>query len=328
MSMSSQERSSVHRPLAAAAIAFLLAVGCTFEGDHQVPPSTDPPISINAVPEPIEPCGSVVRLEVPGTSNIFGAGIAEPPAPAGGGGGSQPPCLSIPRGASTIDFDATGRVYFETLRFDNPSQFHRCAQGHEVTAPVWGPDGPSVGGCTTNPGGMSISAAGVISGISSHHGVGYLVGVFLPDALPEGPPPESLDFGPDYDFTALCPEMRQTFFIGDGHTSDGTVQRFGVPKEATRMYLGFTDAWGFRHDPGYYGDNSGSLDVTMRAPELAARQAQARRQSSSLRCQPLLIRRQRSTSRSMGVMASHSGTGGPCPRSLLISPIEYMGSLP
>jgi hypothetical protein len=111
---------------------------------------------------------------------------------------------------------------------------------------------------------VSISAAGVISGISSRHGVGYLVGVFLPDALPEGPPPNGLDFGDNYDFTALCPEMRQTFFIGDGHTSDGTVQRFGVPKGATRMYLGFTDAWGFRHDPGYYGDNSGSLEVTIR----------------------------------------------------------------
>ena len=63
---------------------------------------------------------------------------------------------------------------------------------------------------------------------------------------------------------ALCPQMRQTFFIGDGHTSDGTVQRFDVPTGATRVYLGFTDAWGFRHDPGYYGDNSGLLEVNMR----------------------------------------------------------------
>lgn len=115
---------------------------------------------------------------------------------------------------------------------------------------------------------MSVSAAGGISGISSRHGVGYRVGVFLTDAPPEGPPLESLDLGDDDDFTALCPEMRQTFFIGDGHTSDGTVQRFGVPKGATRLYLGFTDAWGFRHDPGYYGDNSGSLEVTMRLRSL------------------------------------------------------------
>jgi hypothetical protein len=110
--------SSVRRPLAAVAIACLLTVGCTGKGDHQVPTSTPPLTSTRPVPEAIEPCGSVVRLEVPGTSNIFGAGIGEPPAPAGGGGGSQPPCLSIPRGTSTIDFDATGVVYFEALRYD------------------------------------------------------------------------------------------------------------------------------------------------------------------------------------------------------------------
>jgi hypothetical protein len=126
-----------------------------------------------------------------------------------------------------------------------------------------GPDGCSVGGCTTDPGDTSISAAGVISGISSSHGVGHLVGVFLPDANPEGPPPGNLDFGDDYDFAALCPAMRQTFFIGDGHTSDGEVQRFGVPRGATRLYLGFADAWGFRHDPGYYSDTSGSLEITV-----------------------------------------------------------------
>jgi len=256
--------SSVHQRLATLAIACLLIAGCTGTAAHEVPPSTARSVNISVEPEPIQLCGSAIRLEVPGTSNIFGAGVAQPPAPAGGGGGSHPPCLSIPRGTSTINFDATGRIYFEALRFDNPSQFHRCAQGHEVTAPVSGPDGPSVGGCSTNPGGMSISAAGVISGISSRRGVGYLVGVFLPDAVTEGPPPESLDFGDDYDFTALCPEMRQTFFIGDGHTKDGTVQRFGVPRGATRMYLGFTDAWGFRHDPGYYDDNSGSLQVKTR----------------------------------------------------------------
>ena len=243
-------------------VVTLLTAGCNAAGGEQAP-TIAPPASTSAAPGRIEPCGSAVTVEVPGTSNIFGAGIADPPAPAGGGGGSEPPCVSIPRGTSTIQVDATGTVHFEALRFDTPHP-HRCAQGPEVTAPVWGPDGPSVGGCTTNPGSTSISAAGAISGISSRHGVGYLVGVFLPDAIPQGPPPESLDFGHDYDFTALAPSLRQTFFIGDGHTTDGTAQRFWVPKKATRVYLGFTDAWSFRHEPGYYDDNSGSLEVTAR----------------------------------------------------------------
>ena len=172
--------------------------------------------------------------------------------------------MSIPRGTSTIDFDATGRVYFEALRFDTPSQFHRCAGGPEVTAPISGPDGPSVGGCTTTP-------ISMLDLLGRRH-LGDLVASWRwlpgrrlsPDTLPGGPPPESLDFGRDYDFMALCPQMRQTFFIGDGHTSDGAVQRFDVPTGAIRVYLGFTDAWGFRHDPGYYGDNSGSLEVNMR----------------------------------------------------------------
>jgi hypothetical protein len=59
-------------------------------------------------------------------------------------------------------------------------------------------------GCTSNPGGTSISAAGAISGISSTNGIGYLVGVFLPDGIPQSPPPEGLDFGHDYDFTMLA----------------------------------------------------------------------------------------------------------------------------
>jgi hypothetical protein len=58
--------------------------------------------------------------------------------------------------------------------------------------------------------------------------------------------------------------MRQIFFIGDGRTHDGEAQRFKVPRGATRLYLGFADAWGWRGAPGYFDDNSGSLDVTVR----------------------------------------------------------------
>ena len=253
----------IRRPLTGLGIVCLLTAGCTAAGGEPVTLATALPTSRSTLSERMAPCESAVTVEVLGTSNIFGAGIAKLPAPAGGGGGSEPPCVSIPRGTSTIRFDAKGIVYFEALRFDG-SHFHRCAQGHEVTAPKLGPDGPSVGGCTPNPGGTSISPAGVISGISSRHGVGYLVGVFLPDATPQGPPPESFDFGPDYDFTALAPSLRQTFFIGDGRSTDGSAQRFQVPKGATRLYLGFADAWSFWHEPGYYDDNSGSLEVTMR----------------------------------------------------------------
>lgn len=50
--------------------------------------------------------------------------------------------------------------------------------------------------------------------------------------------------------------MKQPFFIGDGQTSGGTVQKFLVPQGATRLYLGIWDG------VGYY-NNSGSLTATI-----------------------------------------------------------------
>ena len=172
--------------------------------------------------------------------------------------------MSIPRGTSTIDFDAQAASISRRSGSTPPHSSTGAREGLKSPRRYQDPTDPRSAAARPPPGTRLISSAGVISGILSRHGVGYLVGVFLPDTLPGGPPPESLDFGGDYDFMALCPQMRQTFFIGDGHTSDGTVQRFDVPTGATRVYLGFTDAWGFRHDPGYYGDNSGSLEVNMR----------------------------------------------------------------
>src|SRR5262249_39942824 len=58
--------------------------------------------------------------------------------------------------------------------------------------------------------------------------------------------------------------LNQTFFIGDGltGTGSGSVQVFHVPDGATRLYLGFADAFFFQGDPGYYDDNTGSLTAT------------------------------------------------------------------
>jgi hypothetical protein len=35
-----------------------------------------------------------------------------------------------------------------------------------------------------------------------------------------------------------------------------------VPAGATRLYLGFVDAFSFHGAPGYHDDNSGSLEAT------------------------------------------------------------------
>jgi hypothetical protein len=62
----------------------------------------------------------------PGTSNIFGASLADPPAPAGGGGGTAPPLVSFPSTVTSISIRASGRVDFLTRNEDDDVHFHRC----------------------------------------------------------------------------------------------------------------------------------------------------------------------------------------------------------
>jgi hypothetical protein len=45
------------------------------------------------------------------------------------------------------------------------------------------------------------------------------------------------------------------FFIGSGRTVN-------VPTEATRLYLGIADGYGFAGAPGHYSDNSGTFAAT------------------------------------------------------------------
>ena len=56
--------------------------------------------------------------------------------------------------------------------------------------------------------------------------------------------------------------LQQTFFIGNGKSSNMTSQRFNIPDGATRLYLGFVDGWYYEGDPGYLDNNTGSVNVT------------------------------------------------------------------
>ncbi len=172
---------------------------------------------------------------VPSTANIFGAGHDEPPAPGDGGAGTLPPMWTVPDSATAmIVTDANGTVA--------PTGFT-------------GGNGPGgeVGFVT------DISSHGGISGIV-HRGKGFfLVGVFLTDETPvEGEHPERLGFTDTENFTELAPLIGQTFFIGDGQG-----KTFVIPEGATRLFLGFADAFNVQGDPGWYGNNSGQLAVTV-----------------------------------------------------------------
>lgn len=116
-----------------------------------------------------------------------------------------------------------------------------------------GPDGQDdyIGGSASDLG---------ISGYSMP--MNCLLGVFLPDQVNGGAAPPSLDFVPAAakDSPVYSPAIFQTFFIGDGLRLDGvTVQEWVVPPNATRLFLGSSDGFG-------WSNNSGSFQLTVNKP--------------------------------------------------------------
>jgi hypothetical protein len=217
-------------------------------------------------PAMIARCGSTADVRVPARANIFGAGIAERPRPGGGGGGVAPVCVPVPQGVLTMVVEhARGGVSFSSHPgFSDGAQgsfFHRCSFGTDAKVRVViRADGATTDACGAAAGlGGAIDPAGLVSGVTSPDRIGYLAGVFLPDAPVTAPAPSGLDLEAGYESGRFAPLLQQVFFIGDGRTSAGRAQRFRVPVGATRLYLGYADAYGFVGPPGSYADNSGSL---------------------------------------------------------------------
>lgn len=200
--------------------------------DPVTPPATSRPATPTATPATCEPDACRVLA----TANIFGAGHKIPPVPGGGGRGTMPPLLSLPAGATrTVAFPSvSGQV--------NPIR---------DSAPWNGPGGNKVGP-------TDVESFEGISGILDSRNAMFFVGVFLSDAEPADPAPERLDFTGKEDFELLEPQIGQTFYIGDGGA-----RRFRVPAEATRLFLGFADAYFYVGQPGYYNNNQGELMVTV-----------------------------------------------------------------
>jgi hypothetical protein len=76
-----------------------------------------------------------------------------------------------------------------------------------------------------------------------------LIGVFLGAGQPDSSAaPGPLDFSTlsSRDFSTLSPLLKQPFFIGDGLRNDGlTEQSFIAPTDATRLFLGTMDGFGW-----------------------------------------------------------------------------------
>jgi hypothetical protein len=175
-------------------------------------------------------------VTVSGQANIFGAGRDFAPGP--GGGGVLPPSVRLPDGSSVVTFpEVTGEV--------SPRAGERE------------PNGPGGDG----KGKTDINSYDGISGIVHRRNGMFLVGLFLTEKPPSDPAPKRLDFTKNERFRMLAPEVGQTFFIGDGEG-----RSFRVPRGATRLFLGFADAFSFEKgfyqgDPGYYSNNGGQLCV-------------------------------------------------------------------
>lgn len=99
-----------------------------------------------------------------------------------------------------------------------------------------------------------------IASPSNVNRINALMGVFLGTASPTGgSTPTQLDFSGGLSFTTLSPQIGQMFFIGNGLTGDtnvsdfgGTVQSFIVPTDATRLFLGTSDGFGWYNNSGKF----------------------------------------------------------------------------
>jgi hypothetical protein len=110
-------------------------------------------------------CSRDRTVHVFARSNIFGAGIDELPAPAGGGGGVTPACIVVEDDVNHIRVTrVTGSISFVGAWFNRGGVAHKCATGAEVGNPNSGPDGVwTATTCGWEPDGGTIDAAGVVS---------------------------------------------------------------------------------------------------------------------------------------------------------------------
>jgi hypothetical protein len=104
----------------------------------------------------------------------------------------------------------------------------------------------------------SYHLSGAENGISDIYApMNSLLGVFLGNQQPDlSPAPSMLDFSSSQNFLSLSPELKQVFFIGNGLTNEGDLQKIVIPNGTTRLYLGSMDGY-------QWSNNSGSFNVAV-----------------------------------------------------------------
>ncbi len=187
-----------------------------------------------------------ISINLESRSNIFASGRMYTSNPGGGGGGILPFELALDCTVKKLIFpEVKGQISIT----GEPS----------ISPEGWSIDSPE----GYDPNARIPEFEGLSDVISKKRAL-FLAGVFLDDSVPEG----VYQGGPNiiqYDLIENRPALNQIFYIGDGLTGTGSgeLQEFFVPKGATRLFLGFPDAPYFKGPHGYYGDNKGSVDVTI-----------------------------------------------------------------
>lgn len=213
----------------------LLVLGVLLTGCADEPTETSsgpsPSVAMSPSADPDDP-----TKVVPASANIFGAGHAAAPAPGGGGGGTLPVMWSLPAGANlVVTFPAVSGEVTPV----NENQQRNTAEGQDFSS-------------------TDITSHAGISGVVHRSRGMFLVGVFLTDGEPTDPPPPRLDVTDSPRNQVSAPLIGQVFHVGDG-----VGRSYRAPATATRLFVGFADAAAFHGAPGYYGNNSGRLSVTV-----------------------------------------------------------------
>lgn len=214
---------------------------------------------------------AILNVSVPGTADIFAAGQdANGGTPGGGTYAVQGVGFSANAG-QVISF-GTGSGNLGITGSTN------CGAGAPCNSPPIAADGSSLIFSVGPNDGTNIPTFSVGTGISGIIFTGremFLVGVFLDNSIPSGFGPFALNYTSASNQVMFAPLLGQAFFIGDGLTGtdsvgvgSGSTQTFQVPNTATRLFLGFADAFNNFSttgggSPGDYGDNTGALSVNI-----------------------------------------------------------------